>query len=212
MTDCAPIGPRQEVNPVLLVVATMSADSALARTAAEAFAEPWGGLDLTGTGVPFDQTRYYEPEMGPGLVRTYCTGVLVRPECLAEFKRGAWAIECRYRRGEQRQVNLDPGYLDHNKVVLASFKHGPQKLYLGQAVWADMVLFFRDGAFRPLPWTFPDLRAGSHLEFFATARQRYKTLLGNHLKSARSEVDCRANKEHAKLGPLNIIRGPGTED
>ncbi len=188
MTDTGLTGPRQEAPPVLLVVATMSADPSLARTAAEAFAEPWGGIDLSGSGVSFDQTRYYEPEMGPDLVRTYCTGQLVRPESLAELKAAAWAIERRYCRGEQRQVNLDPGYLDLNKVVLASFKHGPQKLYLGQAVWADMVLFFSDRAFRSLPWTFPDLRGGSHLEFFATARQRYKALLGNHLRTADSGI------------------------
>jgi hypothetical protein len=62
-------------------------------------------------------------------------------------------------------------------VVLASFKSGPHKLYLGRFVWADMVLYYRDRRFEPLPWSFPDLRSNRHAPFFLEARGRYKALL-----------------------------------
>ena len=101
------------------------------------------------------------------------------PEQLATLKREIWAIEKQFSVAGKRCVNLDPGFLDMNKVVLASFKPGPQKLYLGNGVWADTVLFYENGAFTPLPWTFPDLRAGAYAPFFTEARSQYKKRLRN---------------------------------
>jgi hypothetical protein len=128
--------------------------------------------------VAFDRTDYYEPEMGPGLTRVFASlGLLVAPTELVEIKHAAFAVEQRFEAGGRRRVNLDPGYLDGAKVVLASFKPGPYKLYLGRAVWADTVLYHAGGRFQPLPWTFPDLQAGPHVEFLSSCRARYRQLL-----------------------------------
>jgi hypothetical protein len=145
---------------------------------AERFGEAYGGVDLWGEPAPFDQTGYYEAEMGGQLQRFYCSCVeLVPSEGLGELKRRAWELEQQELDGGRRRVNLDPGLLDHTKVVLASFKSGPQKLHLGGGIWADMVLYYAGGAYGPLPWTFPDLRGGDHSRFFSEARRRFKERL-----------------------------------
>jgi hypothetical protein len=172
------IGPRDEPPPVLVVVAVLCGDAGEGRRALAALAEPLGGVGATGRAVAFDRTDYYQPEMGAGLARTFASlGRLVAPEELVAIKHAAFAVEQRYATGDRRRVNLDPGYLDGAKVVLASFKPGPYKLYLGRAVWADTVLYFADGRFQPLPWTFPDLRHGPHVEFLTSCRSRYRQLL-----------------------------------
>lgn len=177
-------GPQKGPRPVQMIAGVMAADKALAREAVELFAEPWGGIDLHGEAVPFDQTDYYAPEMGPHLQRWYVSlRQLAAAEDLVRVKQQAWEVEQRYGVAEKRRVNLDPGYLDAAKLVLASFKPGPQKIYLGQGVWADLVLLYQHGAFGPLPWSFPDFRDGSHATFFAAARQRYKALL-RHRRTA----------------------------
>ncbi len=172
------LGPRPGPPPVLVVVGALTSDVGLGETVVADLSERLGGLELTGEPVPFVRTDYYAPEMGRDLVRWYaCFGELMPPERLVELKQLTWELEQQHCGEGHRRVNLDPGYLDLFKVVLASFKHGPQKLYLGSGVWADPVLYFRDGAYRELPWTFPDLRGGDHGAFFAAARERYKALL-----------------------------------
>lgn len=173
-----PPGPRELPPPGLVVLGVLASDLELARALAARFGERFGGVDLWGAPAPFDQTGYYAAEMGEGLLRFYSAMTdLVPAEGLAALKRHAWSIEQQQLEGGRRRVNLDPGILDHTKVVLASFKAGPQKLHLGEGIWADLVLYYSHGAYGPLPWTFPDLRGGDHARFFAEARQRYKERL-----------------------------------
>jgi hypothetical protein len=161
-----------------VVLGVLSGDLERARSVALRFAERHGGVVLWGAPAPFDQTGYYEVEMGQGLQRFYCACAdLVPQEELPAIKRQAWDLEQQQLEGARRRVNLDPGVLDHTKVVLASFKAGPQKLHLGGGIWADLVLYYSHGAYGPLPWTFPDLRGGDHARFFAEARQVYKARL-----------------------------------
>lgn len=177
----AVLGPRDEPAAVLPLLGVLAADEAQGRAAAAELGAQLGGVDLLGPVVPFDQTRYYEPEMGADLQRWYCSfNELVPATALPRLKAAAWAVEQRLLRDGRRGVNLDPGLLDLHKVVLASFKPGPQKLYLGVGVWADIVLCYDSGSYLPLRWTFPDLRGPEHAPFFAAARQRYKALLRAH--------------------------------
>jgi hypothetical protein len=123
----------------------------------------WGDIDFAGTDHPFDMTDYYEPEMGTGLSRRLVSFFrLVPPESLCEAKHICNEIEDQMSGAKGRLVNLDVGYLDHNKIVLASFKGAGQKIYLGHGVWADMVARYRKGQYCPFEWTFPDFRDGRY--------------------------------------------------
>ena len=81
-----------------------------------------------------------------------------------------------------RDRNLDPGYLDLHKVVLLSGKEGPQKIYLGGGIWADLNLIRKAGRFKALPWTFPDLRESRYHPFFERVRENLKLDLKTILK------------------------------
>lgn len=184
MTDSVLRGPRPAPPPALVILGVLAGDPGRARQVAERLGATHGGVALQGPIVPFDETDYYAPEMGPGLVRFYCAFRRLLPaERLPDLKTAAWELEQEHLVQGRRTVNLDPGYLDHTRVVLASFKHGPQKLYLGRGVWADLVLFYQDGRWTRLPWTFPDLRGGAHAPFFVQARRRYRELLREARKS-----------------------------
>jgi hypothetical protein len=169
--------PRAEPAPVLPILGVLGADGQLAEQAIAAFSELHGEVALRGPVVPFDDTDYYEPELGSALTRQYLAfSALFAAEQLAELKEQATELEQRFAAAGRRRINLDPGYIDATKVVLASYKVGPQKLHVGRGVWADLVLWYSHGQFQRLPWTFPDLQSEAHLPLFERARGHYKGL------------------------------------
>ena len=81
---------------------------------------------------------------------------------------------------QKRRVNLDPGYLDLGKLVLASFKQAHDKIYLGRGVWAHTCLRYRAGNFIAPDHSFPDFQDGRFNRFMLQARNLYKSLLREH--------------------------------
>jgi hypothetical protein len=134
-----------------------------------------GEADFTGPPHPFDMTDYYEEEMGPGLSRVIVSfeRLGAAPD-LVEVKLSVDRLEEKLSGPAGRTVNIDPGYIDYFKAVLASFKEGPQKIYLGSGVYADPVLMFEDHEWRVLPWSFPDFRKGLYMEEFGAIRRIYR--------------------------------------
>ena len=152
-----------EAEPVKLIVAALHAREDALRKAVCLMESAWGEIDYTGPDHPFDLTDYYEPEMGKNLMRQMISfREPFPPERLGEAKHIANNIEDKSAGESGRLVNLDVGYLDLNKIVLASFKGAGQKIYIGGGVWADMTTRYRDGRYQPFEWTFPDFRDGRY--------------------------------------------------
>lgn len=142
----------------------------------------FGAHDIIGEWKVFDQTDYYEPEMGRELFRTFVSfEKLVPSERAHEFKGWAVSIEKKFAIGDKRIANIDPGYVDANKVVLVTGKHGGHKIALAQNVWADLLLRYERG-WVALPWAFPDFKDGSHSNTFMKMRERFK-----------SQINCLSN-------------------
>ncbi len=85
-----------------------------------------------------------------------------------------WSACCRLRRScSIRQINIDPGYLDALKLVLASTKNACQRIYLDQGIYAEATLLYYEGAFRGLAYTYRDFLWPQTLEFLLALRARY---------------------------------------
>jgi len=169
-------GKPKEAASVKLVAAVLAGrDFDLERLLFPMLEERFGRMDHRGSIHPFDGTDYYEDEMGPSLGRLI---VSFEPLCeatdIVQVKLDTAAMEEDLAGDGGRRVNIDPGYMDYYKIILASFKEGPQKIYLGRGVYADPVLMFFDGEFGPLPWTFPDFKSGLYREDFRAIRALYK--------------------------------------
>jgi hypothetical protein len=139
-------------------------------------AETYGDIVLRSTPLPFTQTTYYEREMGPHLTRLYVAfDPLISIAALATVKHMTNQLETIWSQPQgRRRVNIDPGYLDLAKVVLASTKDHSHRLYIGDGIFAEVTLRYRQHAFQPWEWTYPDYRVPATLTFFHQLRALYK--------------------------------------
>jgi hypothetical protein len=71
----------------------------------------------------------------------------------------------------KRTVNLDIGYLDHHKIVLASTKGAGHKIYLDSGIYADLIARYTRSSYEAMPWAFPDFKDGRYNPEFLTLRQ-----------------------------------------
>ncbi len=142
-------------------------------------AETYGVIVLRSMPTPFIQTTYYEREMGTNLTRLYVAfDPLVSIAELAAVKHITNRLEARWSTPQgQRRVNIDPGYLDLAKVVLASTKDHSHRLYIGDGIFAEVTLRYRQHVFQPWEWTYPDYRTPATLTFFHQLREVYKRQL-----------------------------------
>lgn len=165
-------------DPVKLFIAILWGDhDALAQTLHH-LRDLWGELDFTGRDQLFDCTHYYDEEMGAPLWRRLIAfELLVPPENLPRAKLTCNALEDGLAHERRRKVNLDVGYLDHNKIVLASCKNAGQKIYLGEGIYADLVGRWQQGRYQPFAWTFPDFREGRYDAELNVIRQTYLSQL-----------------------------------
>ena len=132
-------------------------------------------IELESEIYKFDSTDYYQEEMGSGLYRIFLSLKGLYPvEQSVSLKNETNSWENEWKEAGKRTLNLDPGYLDLHKVVLLSGKEGPQKIYLGGGIWADLNLIRKAGRFEALPWTFPDLRESRYHSFFERVRENLK--------------------------------------
>ena len=134
----------------------------------------FGPVDFESATMPFDSTDYYESRMGKNLKRKfYSFEQLVEQDSLAEAKLAANALEKQFtgKLPVERPVNIDPGLVLPSKLVLASCKDFSHRIYLGGGVYGEITLQYSNGAWRTLPWTFPDYRKGEYHEFFEILRK-----------------------------------------
>lgn len=161
--------------PVKLVIAVLYSDENQLAVARERLVQQLGPIDFISSPFPFQVTDYYVPEMGAPIVRLfYAFEKLISPGDLASIKLSANAIEDELATSGKRQVNLDPGYLDPDKFVLASAKYNGQKIYLSDGIWADLTLYYQKGHFSAYSWSFPDFRSGEYEKAFLRMREIYK--------------------------------------
>ena len=164
----------KEPQPVKLLVGVLYADEADLEWAKGRLEEAFGLPDYVSHPTPFQITQYYEKEMGPDLLRAFFSfEQLINPGALATIKITTNRMEEERAVEGKRRVNLDPGYMDYYKIVLASGKPSGQKIYLGRGIYADPALYY-DRGWKPYDWGFPDFRQGTYNQLFEAIRGLYK--------------------------------------
>lgn len=138
-------------------------------------------IDKASDVVPFDYTTYYNHEMGDNILRKYIFfEKLISPTELVDIKILTNKIEEEFVNIEtgNRIINIDPGYMNVSKVVLASTKDFKHRIYIGKGIFEEITLFYQkpDG-FQAWEWSYADYKSPFGLKFFNSMRPIYRKQL-----------------------------------
>ncbi len=165
---------------VKLIMGLIFGEEEISCLAKESLSERYGRIDFESDIIPFDFTDYYEKEMGRNLKRGFiCFDDLIEVDSLPEIKLHTNEIETMFtREGGGRLINIDPGYLSAEKLVLSTTKNFCHRPYLMKGIYAELTYCFYTGSFHPLDWTYPDYKVKERIEMFNMIRKRYMEQLG----------------------------------
>ena len=168
------MGKIKKHPPVKLIVGFIFKDQTAQDKALFFLKRLFGKIDFESQTLSFQHTDYYQKEFGTGLKRKFISfKKLILPQDLAKIKNITNKIENKLSLRSLRRVNIDPGYLDLAKLILASTKDYRHRIYLGRGIFADVTLFFQNHAFRPLECTYPDYATREYSAIFNQIREIY---------------------------------------
>ncbi|MFH1143479.1 MAG: DUF4416 family protein [Candidatus Eisenbacteria bacterium] len=137
----------------------------------------FGPILLRSPAWEFTATRYYEREMGTGLMRSFFAFPPTRFLSLPAWKLATGRLEHDWSGPDGRRVNLDPGYVSLGGLFLASTTPAAQRIPLSHGIHAEITLFYARGEWQVLPWTFPDFRCATYHPFLTECREALKRAL-----------------------------------
>ena len=171
------MGKITKPRPVKLISGVIASDAAIFESSEKVLQKVFGHIDYMSQIIDFDFTHYYKKEMGNGLRRRFISFKrLIDPSELVKIKLTTNRIEGSFAkkiRTVNRPINIDPGYINDAKVVLATTKDYSHRVYLSKGVYSEVTLYYKDYKFNPWPWSYPDYRTKEYIDIFNHIRNLY---------------------------------------
>jgi hypothetical protein len=157
-------------RPAKLICGIIVSSSKIEEKAIRSLKEEFGDIEIKSKAIPFNFTDYYEKEMGENLKREWVSFKKnIEEGWLKDIKLITIEIEKKLSIEDKRQVNIDPGYVNLSRLVLATTKDYSHRIWLGDGIFAEVTLIYKNHHFHPLEWTYPDYR--ENREFFERVRR-----------------------------------------
>ena len=172
--------------PVKLIVGVLTSKLERLTATEKKLTAAFGAVDARSDLFLFEWTHYYDKEMGNPIWRQFLSfAELIEPAAIADAKIATNAMEVElaefmpHRAAASRPMNLDPGYLEQSKIVLASTKNFFHRILIARGIYAEVTLHYQDGEWQSFPWTFPDYGSGKYHMFFTSLREMYRRQLND---------------------------------
>ncbi len=168
--------------PVKLVIGLIYKDDDTFSRALSVLTRAFGVIDYESSVLSFGHTDYYQDEFGADLKRRFISfKKLIFPQQLARIKISTNKIESKLSARGKRSINIDPGYLELPKFVLATTKDFRHRVYLMDGIFAEITLYYQDKSFKFWEWTYPDYRSQEYIGIFNHLREIYKKQIISNL-------------------------------
>jgi hypothetical protein len=142
----------------------------------EILTEKFGEIDFMTEEFSFSEefSNYYDEEIGGEARRRILSFErLVDPSEQAEIKTYTNAVEAEFSINGNRMINLDPGFLSHGRLMLATTKKTGFRIPLCDGIYTELTLYYARGAWQKLPWTYRDYQSERVQSFLITVRKKY---------------------------------------
>ena len=159
-----------------LIIGVIYSDKAALDKALEILVSEFGEIDAVSEEFSFSKefSTYYDEEMGgEGLRRIYSFKKTVDPSRQADIKIRTNEIEEELSVDGGRRVNLDPGFINHGRLLLATTKKAGFRIPLKDGIYTEMTLFYARGEWHKLPWTYRDYQSERVQRFITEVRHKY---------------------------------------
>ena len=170
------MGTTQEFEPEKLIMGVIYNDEAVLNRALDMLTAEFGEYDLVCEEFSFSKefSTYYDGEIGgESLRRIYSFKELVNPERQAEIKELTNEFERILSVDGERKINLDPGLMNHGRVVLATTKPVGFRIPLKNGIYTELTLFYARGAWHKFAWTYRDYQSERVQAFLTKVRKIY---------------------------------------
>lgn len=174
-----PLAQPYLIHPVVQFCGVIARDPSVRDWAVEQLTDSWGKPFLRFPTQPFDPQGYYRNQMGEGLGHDLIAiDRAADPAGLADWKCETNELESRaaelHLDDVDRPLNLDCGYITQAKFVLATTKNREHRIYLRNAMFAEITLTYIGGKWRHHDHTYPNYRTEAIAEFATRCRERLR--------------------------------------
>ena len=169
------MGTIKKPNPVKFFIAVLFESSAALEMILPYLEKEFGPIQWKSPIIDFTYTNYYQ-EIGEKLKRIFLVfQKLIDPGELADRKILTNQLESKTGNTQiSRRINLDPGYFDGGKIVLATTKNFSHRVYIGNGIYAEATIRWEKGDFRPFEYTYPDYASKEYRPSLIQIRKLYR--------------------------------------
>ena len=178
------MGAVYEFEREKLIVGVIYHDEEIYKRAIEILEDEFGPIDGESERFSFSRefSEYYDEEIGGEGMRVILSfRDLVDPARQAEIKKRTNEIEAEFSVDGNRRINLDPGFINHGRLMLATTKKAGFRIPLSDGIYTELTLYYGKGGWQKLPWTYRDYQSTRVQDFLTRVRRKYlseRKLLG----------------------------------
>lgn len=170
------MGAIYEFEKEKLIIGVIYHEKEILDRALEILTSEFGEIEAVSEEFSFsgEFSTYYDEELGgEGLRRIYSFKTLVDPTRQADIKTRTNEIEAQFATEGKRRINLDPGFINHGRLLLATTKETGFRIPLKDGIYTELTLYWARGGWQKLPWTYRDYQSERVQKFITEVRRSY---------------------------------------
>lgn len=171
------MGATHDFEHEKLIIGVIYNDKKIFDEAMEILTKAFGETDGVCEEFSFSDefSNYYDGELGgKGMRRIYSFEALVDPARQAEIKEFTNELEKKFSdKNGNRKINLDPGFINHGRLMLATTKETGFRIPLERGIYTELTLFWARGGWQRFPWSYRDYQSERVQTFLTKVRKKY---------------------------------------
>lgn len=186
----AQMGKLYDFEPEKLIMGVIYNNRKVFEEAMELLVKEFGETDGMCEEFSFskDFSTYYDEELGgEGIRRIYSFKALVDPARQVEIKEFTNEVEKKFSIDGNRKINLDPGFINHGRLMLPTTKAAGFRIPLARGIHTELTLFYARGGWHKFPWSYRDYQSERVQAFLTGVRKNYLTQRKDFNKSKQEK-------------------------